>query len=44
MGIAEPDVTLTDYGLTIECALLAVLLHRAASPCCSIAMRFIISS
>lgn len=28
MGIAEPDVTLTDFGLAIECALLALLLHR----------------
>ena len=26
--IAEPDVTLTDYGLAVECALFAVLLAR----------------
>ena len=26
--ITEPDVTLTDYGLAIECALLAYLLYR----------------
>jgi hypothetical protein len=30
-AIAEPDVTLTDYGLAIECALLAILLHRNAT-------------
>ncbi|MDX1431764.1 MAG: hypothetical protein R3286_04880 [Gammaproteobacteria bacterium] len=28
MTIAEPDVTLTDYALTLECAVLAWLLHR----------------
>ncbi|MDH3413150.1 MAG: hypothetical protein OEM98_11745 [Gammaproteobacteria bacterium] len=28
MKIAEPDVTLTDYGLALECALFAVLLYR----------------
>ena len=28
MGIAEPDVTLTDYGLAIECAWLAAFLLR----------------
>ncbi len=28
LNIAEPDVTLTDYGLALECALFAVLLYR----------------
>lgn len=28
MNIAEPDVTLTDYGLALECILFAVLLYR----------------
>lgn len=28
MNIAEPDVTLTDYGLAVECAVFAVLLYR----------------
>lgn len=28
---AEPDVTLTDYGLTIECAFFTYLLHRTGS-------------
>ena len=32
MTIAEPDVTLTDYGLALECALLAFLLHRTQNP------------
>ncbi len=32
IGIAEPDVTLTDYGLTIETALFAYLLARATGP------------
>jgi hypothetical protein len=31
MGIAEPDVTLTDYGLAIECALLAAFLYRTST-------------
>ena len=30
--ISEPDVTLTDYGLAIECALLAYMLYRQRSP------------
>lgn len=29
MNIAEPDVTLTDYGLALECALFAALLYRS---------------
>ena len=29
--ITEPDVTLTDYGLAIECALFTYLLHRQGS-------------
>ena len=29
MAIAEPDVTLTDYGLAVECVLLAALLHHS---------------
>lgn len=28
MSLMEPDVALTDYGLTIECAMLAILLYR----------------
>ncbi|HSS66723.1 MAG TPA: hypothetical protein VLS27_20000 [Gammaproteobacteria bacterium] len=28
INIAEPDVTLTDYGLALECAVFAVLLYR----------------
>ncbi len=28
INIAEPDVTLTDYALALECALLAVLVYR----------------
>ncbi len=28
INIAEPDVTLTDYGLALECALFAVLIYR----------------
>lgn len=28
IDIAEPDVTLTDYGLALECALFAVLIYR----------------
>jgi hypothetical protein len=36
--IAEPDVTLTDYGLAIECALLAAFLYR--TPTSAVAMRF----
>lgn len=29
VSIAEPDVTLTDYGLALECGLFALLLHRS---------------
>jgi len=29
--ITEPDVTFTDYGLAIECALFTYLLHRQGS-------------
>jgi hypothetical protein len=36
--IAEPDVTLTDYGLAIECALLAAFLHR--TPTSTVSLRF----
>jgi hypothetical protein len=32
MLITEPDVTLTDYGLAIECAILAYLLWRRGDP------------
>lgn len=28
LSIAEPDVTLTDYGLALECAVLSLLIHR----------------
>lgn len=28
LGIAEPDVTLTDYGLALECAVLSILIYR----------------
>jgi hypothetical protein len=38
MGIAEPDVTLTDYGLAIECALLAAFLYR--TPANAVPLRF----
>lgn len=30
--ITEPDVTLTDYGLAIECAMFAYVLYRAERP------------
>ena len=30
--IAEPDVTLTDWGLAVECAILARLIARAEGP------------
>jgi hypothetical protein len=36
--IAEPDVALTDYGLAIECALLAVFLYR--TPTSAVPLRF----
>jgi hypothetical protein len=40
--IAEPDVTLTDYGLAIECTLLAVLLHRTPTSALRLRLYFVV--
>ena len=41
MNIAEPAVTLTDFGLALECALLAVLLHRSKEDAGSVRAWFV---
>ncbi len=41
VGIAEPDVTLTDFGLALECALFAVLLHRSREDAGSVRAWFV---
>ena len=40
--IAEPDVTLTDYALTIECALLAALLYRTPTSALPLRLYFVV--
>lgn len=40
--ITEPDVTLTDYGLALECALFTYLLHQHGDPRNSLRARFIL--
>jgi hypothetical protein len=40
--IAEPDVTLTDYGLAIECALLAVFLYHTPTSALRLRLHFVV--
>jgi hypothetical protein len=42
MTLAEPAVTLTDYGLVLECVTLALLLHRLQGPTTGFRQWFIV--